>query len=156
MATIGTDSYLELAAFKDWCASRGYDLANYTDPQIEASFVVSAVDYLDPTFEFKGEKLDANQAMGLPTDEVAIADITSGSAQAAWQQLNGFLFVPMTTQSANGSVSSESKSVASLSKSVTYEEGTARTNTFSTTLIKNLLKPYVKSGSGGFNSYRVL
>jgi len=55
MATIGTDSYLELAAFKDWCASRGYDLANYTDPQIEASFVVSAVDYLDPTFEFKGE-----------------------------------------------------------------------------------------------------
>ena len=94
--------------------------------------------------------------MGLPTDEVAIADITSGAAQAAWQQLNGFLFVPMTTQSANGSVSSESKSVASLSKSVTYEEGTARTNTFSTTLIKNLLKPYIKSGAGGFNSYRVL
>lgn len=156
MITVGTNSYLTVAEFKANCDLFGYDYSAKTDPEIEQALTSSALLYIDPTFTFKGEKLDENQAMDLPTDEVAIADIAKGATQAAWQQLTGYLFVDPTLQSVNGKVTSESKSVGSLSKSVDYEEGTALTNTYSTVLIRNLLRPYLAYGSGGLPNMRVL
>lgn len=156
MITVGTDTYLSVVDFKANADLFGYDYSDKTDTQIEQALTSSALLYIDPTFTFKGEALSESQAMQLPTDEVSITDIAKGATQAAWQQLSGYLFVDQSTQSANGQVASESKSVGSLSKSIDYQEGTARTNTYSTVLIRNLLKPYLAVGSGAFNSYRVL
>lgn len=156
MATVGVNSYISLADFKAWADLRAYDYSSYTDAQIEAATVISAVDFIDPNYTFKGTKLIDTQPMDLPTSEVAIADILNGAAQAAWQQLKGYLFVDQSTQSVNGKVTSESKSVGSLSKSVDYEEGTALSTTYNTTQITNFLKPYLAAGSGSFDSLRVL
>lgn len=156
MATIGVNSYISLADFKAWADLRAYDYSSYTDAQIEAATVVSAVDFIDPNYTFKGTKVSDTQPMDLPTSEVEIADILNGAAQAAWQQLKGFLFVDESTQSVNGKVTSESKSVGSLSKSVDYEEGTALSTTYNTKKITNFLNPYLAAGSGSFDSLRVL
>lgn len=156
MATVGTNSYISLADFKAWADLRAYDYSSYTDAQIEAATVVSAVDYIDPTYDFKGSKLDESQPMGLPTDEVAIADIENGAAQAVWQQLRGLLFIDESTQLAGGEIKKESKSIGSLDKSVEYVEGTAPTTTYNTSKIYDLLKPYLAVGSGLFEMLRVL
>ena len=156
MATVGTNSYISLADFKAWADLRAYDYSSYTDAQIEAATVVSAVDYIDPTYKFKGVKLDDSQPMDLPTDEVAIADIENGAAQAAWQQLRGLLFVDDTTQSAGGEIKKEDKQIGTLQKSVEYIEGTAPTTTYNTAKIYDLLKPFLETGQSGFNILRVL
>lgn len=156
MATVGVNSYISLADFKAWADLRAYDYSSYTDAQIEAATVISAVDFIDPNYTFKGAKVSDTQSMDLPTSEVAIADILNGAAQATWQQLKGFLFVDQSTQSVNGKVTSESSSVGSLSESVEYEEGTALSTTYNTTQITNFLRPYLAFGSGSFDSKRVL
>ena len=156
MITVGTNSYLTVAEFKANCDLFGRDYSTKSDAEIEQALSSSALLYIDPNFTFKGEKLDENQAMDLPTDKVAIADIAQGAAQAAWQDLNGYLFVDESLQSVNGKVTSESKSVGSLSKSVDYEEGTALTTTYSTSKIRSLLKPYLGYNTGGLPNVRVL
>lgn len=156
MATVGTNSYISVPDFKAWADLRDYEYFDYTDSQIEAATVVTAVDFLDPNYIFKGTKIDDAQAMKLPTDEVTIDDIQNAAAQAVWQELKGFLFVPMETQSINGQIASEDKKLGPLSKSVSYIEGTARTTEYSTSIIENLLRPYLTTASSGFNSLRVL
>lgn len=153
--TVGENTYLSLADYKAWLDLRNYNYADFDDTQLEASLVVSSLDYIDPNYKFKGQKLDESQLMSLPTDEVSISDIKSGAGQAAWQQLNGYLFVDMTTQSASGDIQSESKQLATLSKSVTYADGSAKGSTYSTTLIRRFLSPYVIGGSTGSAIYRV-
>lgn len=104
MATVGTNSYISLTDFKSWADLRAYDYSAYTDDQINAAAVVSAVDFIDPNYEFKGTKLDSAQPMDLPTDEVAIDDIQNGAAQATWQQLTGILFVKQSSDSNAGQI----------------------------------------------------
>jgi len=156
MATVGENSYISVADFKAWADLRGYDYTSYTDANIEAASVITAVDFIDPTYTFKGTIVDEAQKMQLPTDEVSIDDIQNGAAQAVWQDLKGFLFVAMESQDINGQIASEDKSLGSLSKSVSYVEGTARTTKYSTNIISNLLRPYLSTASSGFNSLRVL
>ena len=156
MATVGTNSYISVADFKAWADLRGYEYFDYIDSEISASTVKTAIDFIDPNYTFKGEKLDANQAMQLPSSEVSIEDIQNAAAQAVWQDLKGFLFVAMESQSVNGQIASEDNKLGSLSKSVSYIEGTARTNEYNTNIIDNLLNPYLANSSAGFNSLRVL
>lgn len=141
MATVGTNSYISLLSFKAWANSFGHDLSAFTDPDIEAATVRTAINFIDPNYTFKGTVLVVGQAMQLPTTEVVIADIENGAAQAVWQEINGYLFVAMNTQSANGQVASENKKIGSLSKSVSYVEGTSQSSEYSTTVIDNLLRP---------------
>jgi hypothetical protein len=63
---------------------------------------------------FSGVKLDTAQPMGLPTDVVAVADISKAVCQAVWQQLNGALFVDPATSTASGEVLMERKKLVSL------------------------------------------
>jgi len=156
MATVGENSYISLIDFQAWALLFGHDTSGYTDPQIESATVRTALNFIDPEYTFKGTKVDDAQAMDLPTDEVAIEDINNAAAQTVWQELNGFLFVAMDSQSANGDVKSESKSVGSLKKAVEYAEGTANTNTYSTTVIDSLMRPFLDVSTTGFNSLRVL
>ena len=156
MATVGTNSYISLIDFQAWALLFGHDITAYSDEQIEAATVRTALNYIDPEYTFKGTKVDDAQAMELPTDEVAIEDINNAAAQTVWQELSGFLFVAMDSQSVNGDVESESKSVGSLKKSVSYAEGTANTTTYSTTVIDSLMRPFLDISTTGLPMLRVL
>lgn len=149
--TVGTNSYLTVQDFKDNADMFGLPYDSYTDEQIEQALSRSALMYIDSKYKFKGEQLDEAQKMDLPTSEVVIVDIVYGATQAAYQALIGKLFVSESSQSANGLVTSESKQLSSLSKSVEYQEGTARTSFYDTGLIDNLMQPYITgySSAGG-------
>lgn len=147
--TVGTDSYLTLVEFKAQADSLARDYSSFTDEQIEAALIESSLFYIDPTYTFKGSKLDEAQEMDLPTTKVSISDISKGAFQAAWQALNGQLFVdPSVT--ANGEIVSERKKLATLEKEVSYREGSTPTYTYDTTRITLLLKPYTTNQGGGF------
>ncbi|MDB4352471.1 hypothetical protein OAA60_03460 [Porticoccaceae bacterium] len=156
MPTVGTNSYISLDDFQSWALLFGNDISAYTDEQIESSTVRTALTFIDPTYTFKGAVIDEAQSMELPTDEVAIVDVNNAAAQAVWQDLKGFLFVDMTTQSINGDIASESKSIGSLKKSVEYVDGSSNSTTFNTSIIDSLLRPFLDQSQAGFNSLRVL
>lgn len=149
--TVGTNSYLTVQEFKDNADLLGFDYVTpaYTDLQIEQALSRSALMFVDPRYKFKGDKVDDSQAMDLPTDDVAILDIQYAATQAAWQALIGKLFVNESEQSVNGLVTSESKQLASLSKSVEYQAGTAKTSLYDVSVIDNLMRPFVTSFGGG-------
>lgn len=147
--TVGTDSYLTLAEFKAQADSLARAYSSFTDEQIEAALIESSLFYIDPTYTFKGDKVDDVQAMDLPTTKVSISDISKGAFQAAWQALNGELFVnPAAT--ANGKVIRERKKLATFEKEVEYREGSTPTYIYDTTRIRLLLKPYIINQGGGF------
>jgi hypothetical protein len=156
MATVGTNSYISVEDVKAWAALFGYDISAYTDPDISAATVRTALNFIDPNYTFKGTKSVSTQAMQLPSTEVAIADINNAAAQAVYQDLLGFLFVDLTKQSLNGDVESESKGLGPMKKSVSYKSGTARSSKYDTSIIDDLLRPFLNVSSSGFNSLRVL
>lgn len=149
---LGENAYIELADFKAWCDLRAYDYSGYTNAQIEAAIVVSSSDYIDVTYDFKGEPESSSQQMQLPTSEVAIADIEKGAAQAAWQQLTGLLFVEQSTSS--GEIKRERKKLDVMEVETEYQDSSAATYTYSTTTISRLLAPYLAGGGGGLPAYR--
>ena len=154
MITLGENAYITLVDFKAWCDLRNYDYAAKSDDDISAAIVRASLDYIDTSYTFKGDKLDSAQPMQLPTDEVAIADIENGAAQASWQALNGELFVDVTAQS-KGAVTKERKKLDTLETETEYEESTAPSYTHSTTQIDRFLSPYTVSGYG-FGVARVI
>lgn len=156
MATVGVNSYISVDDFKTWADLREYDHSGYLDSAISAATVKTAIDFIDPNYTFKGYKSDEGQTMQLPSSEVSIADIQNAAAQAVWQDLNGKLTVDMMSQNINGQIESEDKKLGSLSKSVSYVAGTAKTTKYNTSVIDSLLRPYLSAASGGFNSLRVL
>lgn len=153
---LGTNAYIELAQFKAWCDIRTYSYASFTDEAINGAIVVSSLDFVDPRYVFKGDKVDSAQAMNLPTNEVPIADIESGIAQAVYQQLNGQLFVDLSTIDVKGSITAESKKLAVMDKSVEYSEGSRKTKFVDTSRIDDFMDKYTTSNNGGFSSRRTL
>lgn len=145
---LGVNAYIERDVLIAWMESRNYDYTSYTDEQIDGAIVISGSDFIDVNYTFKGEPLADTQAMQLPTDEVSIADIEKGAAQAAWQQLTGVLFVDQSTQSANGQIKMQRDKLDKLETEVEYTEGTQSTYTLSTQTIDRLLKPYIVGQSG--------
>ena len=154
--TLGTNAYIELATFKAWCDQRGYDYndkAGYQDSVIEAAIVRSSVDFIDVNYNFKGDSLSDDQPLQLPTNDVTIANIENGAAQAAWQELCGELFVDLSNQSVTGQVKREMKKIDVLETEIEYQDGTAKTNLYSTSRIDRMLAKYV-AGGGGLKALR--
>ena len=139
---LGTNGYISVADFKSWADMRGNDYSAYSDAQIEQAITVSGVDYLDTQYTFKGAALVSGQPMQLPTDLVAIADISKAAAQAAWQQLSDELFVSVTANT-NGTVKMQRDKLDVLETETEYSEGTAATFTHNTRLISALPKNFV-------------
>ena len=121
---------------------------SHSQPSMEAALVVAAKDWIDGQHEIADEKLVSTQALKFPTKKFGLPDdIKLANAKAAWLQLQGLLLVDQSTLSLSGAVASESKAVGPLSKSVSYESGTAQV--YARVLPKdltNLLKPYLFSG----------
>ena len=147
MITLGTNGYITVNELHSWITERGYQHSN-SDTQMEQAIIISGVDFIDTTYRFRGSPVSDTQPMQLPTDQVAIADIKNGAAQAAWQQLQGLLFVQQTAASASGEVIRQMKKLDVLETETEYAAGTQRTTTFNTTLISRMLAPYTVGGSG--------
>lgn len=133
--------YLTVAQYKTWADARGYTYGD--DAAIEAAITI-ATDFIDMNYTFKGTPQQGD--LQLPTDQVAIEDILKGAAQATYQQLQGRLLVDPASLSQAGQVVSDSKSVGTLKKSVSYAEGYQYTTTFPTRMIDLALKPYLVGG----------
>ncbi len=146
-------AYCDYNYFHAYVTERGIT-HSHSQATIEAALVVAAKDWIDGYHSFIGEKLVSTQALQFPRlfeDAVTYpdsfpAEIKLANAKAAWLQLQGLLLVDQSTLSLSGAVTAESKSVGALSKSVSYESGTAQT--YARVLPKdltNLLKPYLFS-----------
>lgn len=153
MITLGTNGYITVDSFKQWANTRLYDYTSYNDLEVEAAIVIASTEFIDTTYQFKGEKLDKEQAMLLPTDEVAIADIENATAQAVWQQLRGLLFTPEQTTN-EGEVLRKREKVGPIEEETEYREGSVRGYTYSTTKIDRLIAPYVIGNAGGLSILR--
>lgn len=147
--TVGTNSYLTLAEFKAQADALARDYSSYTDAQIEAALIESSLFYIDPTYTFRGSKVDESQAMDLPTTLVSIADISKGAFQASWQALTGYLFVDQAVN-ANGEIIREKSRLATLEDEVEYRAGTRPKTTYDTSRITALLRPYLVNQPGAF------
>ena len=147
MIDIGVNGYIDVAEFKLWAGARGYDYSAKSDQQIEQAITIASADYIDTRYVFNGVKLDHAQPMGLPTDVVAVADISKAVCQAVWQQLNGALFVDPVTSTASGEVLMERKKLDVLETEVQYAEGTGSRLAINGVLIDSMLRPYVVGGA---------
>ena len=144
MATVGTNSYITQAQYEAYAAERGITVHHAT---VDHDLILSA-DFIDTYYNFKGLVLDEAQVMKLPTDVVAIADITKAALKAMeLQQADRLSLNP--TILAGGLISSESKSLDGVgSKSVTYEQGTQVTFKPRVPELDLLLRPFTNGGSG--------
>ena len=154
--TLGTNAYIELDAFKEWCDMRNYDHTIYSNTDIKGAIVVSSLDFIDPRYAFKGTRIDLDQPMDLPTDLVTIADIKSGVAQSVWQQLQGQLFVDLSSIDVKGSVVSESKKLDVMEKETVYSEGSRKTKFVDISRIDDFFRDFTVGNTGGFSARRVL
>lgn len=144
MATVGTNSYITQAQYEAYAAERGITVHHAT---VDHDLILSA-DFIDTYYVFKGQELDATQAMSLPTDVVAITDISKAALKAVELQQAGRLSLDATVL-AGGLVSAESKSLDGVgSKSVSYESGSQVTYKPRVPELDRLLMPFTKGGSG--------
>lgn len=145
--TVGVNAYITYAEFTAWADLRGYNIT-HPEAKVEEAIVIASLDYIDAMHNFKGELVDDEQAMKLPTDMVSIANIKPAACAAVKMQLDGTLMVEPSTISTAGVVQAEAKSVGDLSKSVTYKSGSAQTYKRVTPLVDALLRPYLLGSMG--------
>lgn len=149
-------AYADVDYLDAWMSARGY-VTQATEAQKEAALVISAQDWIDGQHSFEHSKILDTQSLQFPRTVFGFPEqIKLANAQAAWLQLSGSLLVDTSTISASGVIESESKSVGSLSKSVTYKSGSAQI--YSRVLprqLTNLLKPYLLSVGGLGVVYRL-
>lgn len=152
--TVGTNSYLTLAEFKSQADSLARDYSSYTDAQIEAALIESSLYFIDVTYQFKGTKLVSTQPMALPTSEVAVADVSKGAFQAAWQSLTGTLFInPAEANKSN--ITKERKKLGTLETETVYSDGATTGYIYDTTRIELLLKPYLDVSTISGNGFMI-
>lgn len=149
-ATLGVNAYTDLTSFKAWASERGYELFDYLDNQIEHAIVISTVDFLDANYMYRGQKVSEEQELKLPTDKVAISDISRAANQAAYQQLKGELFIDPSEVELKGQIASQKSKLGDLEEETSYHKATARLYTYPTNKIDALLKPYTIQTSRGF------
>lgn len=143
-ATIGTNSYTDATTYNAYAAERGITVNSAT---LEADLILSA-DFIDTYYNFKGQPVSDTQAMKLPTDCVAIADIAKAALKAVELQQAGRLALDAAALT-GALVESESKTldgVGSVSKS--YVEGSQVTYKARTPELDLLLRPFVIGGMG--------
>ena len=144
--------YCDLAYLNAHAELLGEDLSSFNDEQKKSAIYVAADKYIDRLHVFKGDPVQATQAMKLYTDLVTFADagadIMKANAEAAILHLKGFLFVSVESQSASGRVKRTKDKLDVLETEVEYQDGTSVTTKFNTSTIDALLAPYTISGGG--------
>lgn len=148
----GANSYASVEELDDYAQYRidPVAYAEYTPEQKESALVIASSDWLDGQHRFRSYSVSETQGLHFPTTQDGLpAQIKTAAMKAALLQLQGLLMVDLAGISTTGEVQSESKSVGSLSKSVTYASGTSQR--YYRVLPKdltNLLRPYYGSYDG--------
>lgn len=146
-------AYIDTAYLDQYATLRGEDISTFTDQQKEAAIFLCANDYIDVMYSFLGNKLNAEQGLSLPTDEVDLTvtavhrDIQEANANGAILHLKGRLFVNPIDNENSGVIKSQSSKVDVIEESFEYFEGTKREVRYPTPIIDRLLSPYT-GGAG--------
>lgn len=147
-------AYIDVAYLDQYATLRGEDLSTFTEPQKESAIYIGCNDFIDVFYTFKGNKLNADQGLALPTDEVDLTDVATrrdiqeANANGAILHLKEVLLANPTDQNYNGRIKSESSKLDVLEESTEYFEGTEVVTQFNTPIIDRLLKPYLGFGGG--------
>lgn len=146
--------YCSVAYLDAYLTERGLEHGHSTADK-EAALVIAAKDWIDGQHTLASGKLVSTQALKFPTvDNGLPEDIKIANAKAAHLQLHGLLLVDTSTISIAGDVESESKSLSTMSKSVTYKSGSSQR--YSRVLpadLTMLLQPYLSGGMGGLRRW---
>lgn len=153
---VGANGFVSLTELGFYADERNIDLSAFTDAQMNGAIVVSSKDYIDTSFNFKGDKLNEDQGMQIPTDEVELnADIKQAACMGAILHLNGRLFVNPTDISQGGQITMESKSlVTGMDKETQYAEGYQYTTKYPTVQIDRLLSKYIEASVSNRTYFR--
>lgn len=149
---INAQSYISATELQTYASLRGSDLSEYSETQLEAAIYIAANDFIDIFYSFKGDLVNPEQGLSLPTNEVDFSDtqtwrnIKEANANGAILSLMGSLLVDTTEESTSGKIKSESSKLDVLEDSVEYFEGTSLSSKYPTPIIDRLLRPYTISG----------
>ncbi len=150
------NALISLETFYSFADSRNANVDGYDSSAIQGAIVTASQDYISVYYCFKGELLNPDQGLALPTTEVTINNkIKQATYEAALLSLNGNLFVNPSSIDSNGAILSESGSLSSMGDSVTYQEGTQYTTTKPTPTVDLLLKPFITGGAGFAPAYAI-
>lgn len=145
----GATAYIDSAYFDDWAAMRNNDLSGYTQQQKEAAIVVASQDWIDLYHNFKGNKLNPDQGLKMPTDQNEYGKQWKDlCANAAWYQIRGLLLVDPSTIDVNGVVVETRSKLDTLEKQVKYQEGTSATYSRNTDPLDEAIKPFLAQSGG--------
>lgn len=150
---LGGNAYTTLAAFKAWAALRDFDLAAYTDPVLEAAIIVSSLDFIEPNYQFIGNKATTTQTMSLPTTLVTIPDVENPVCYTVYQYIQGQLFIN-ASELTNSEIVSVSSKLGPLTKSTAFRAGSRATYVKPTQKIDRLFNKFVTSSGFGLEIRR--
>lgn len=155
--TIGANVYADIDDLEDHAELRNVDISAFSFQQKEAALFIAAQDWVDGLHSFKGELVEPDQSMKLPTNEVSINnDIVTANCMTAMQQLTGLLFVEATANSNLGEIKMTRSKLDKLEKEIEYTEGSSKVigSTYDTSKATAKLRPYLLNG-GGISLLRV-
>ena len=140
-------AYIEVAYLEEYAAHIGYDLSSLTGPEKQAMISRVSMTYIDIKYDFKGDPLNADQGLALPTTEVTINDkIRRAVADACIVDAKGDLF---NTDEADGKIKRTKDKLDVLETEIEYQVSTSTPKQYGDTLVTDkLLKPYTSSGGG--------
>lgn len=145
-----SNGYISVAEYKAYADERGIDYASFSDSEIEQSIVVASSDFLEAYYNFKGDILQEDQALKLPTDIVEInAKVKKSTCIATNLNLDGLLMIVTTADTQKGDIKRLKEKVDVVESEVEYREGSQQTAKVSTPVIDRLLSPYLANGYGG-------
>lgn len=145
----GANALISVVEFNDFASDRGIDPTDYDIDVIQASIVVSSMDYINTFFVFKGESLTTTQGMQIPTSSVGVEpSIKQACYQATMLNLKGRLFVDPAELEVGGQVIKERDKVDTLEFEKEYADSRNYTFKFPTDSIDRLLQPFTLSGGG--------
>ena len=149
------NGYITVAYLDDYAANIGYDISLLTTAQKESTIIRVSMNYIDITYDFAGNPLSADQALSLPTDEVAINEkIKRGVADACIVDAKGELF---KTVDPNGSVKRIKEKLDVMENEVEYQDTTNTPSQYGKTPVTDkLMSGYLSSaGSAGFARWAI-
>jgi hypothetical protein len=143
-----SNAYIDETYLDSYAALRAIDLSAYDTAAKEAAIITCTLDFIDVYYSFKGDILEDDQALSLPTDEVGInKDVQSACANGAILHLKGLLLVDESLSSQSGEVKSQQDKIDVLETRTEYIEGTSNNYKRDTPIIDRLLSKYL--GFGG-------
>lgn len=145
----GATGYIETSYLEEYAAHIGYDLSSLTEPQKQAMISRVSMNYIDIEYDFKGDLINPDQGLSLPTSEVPINDkVKRAVADACIIDAKGELFI---TTDNNGRIKRTKDKLDVLETEVEYQENKSAPKEYGNTPVTDkLLKPYTSAGGGIF------